>query len=309
MGSLGEKLKPKYKVYSGDNIIKRVLEQLEVAKEIASNPYVIEKVSIIVCELIEQRNIRIEGIKTNWNVLKGECTEEQISQILNLLKSITYELGKGESELDEPREGEPEPDQNKNENEAKGNRLGYSVKYEITVELKGRFSIKQQISLPSGCDETIITTFGFDPRDTGAIIENISRTKGFQINSIDPSGIVMQRRWREEDGRMAEMIRMKQDPIIAIVKYQQETSYHSMTMEELPNMMGSTKNFLHGQMRTTGICKSGKATYEEAQGTPEYQATLSAITGLPERKARFFPAIKEMCEKAGLEVSNRNREE
>lgn len=49
-------------VYSGDRIIQRILEKLGTTKSIAKNPYVIEKVIIILYEIMMQRDFKISGV-------------------------------------------------------------------------------------------------------------------------------------------------------------------------------------------------------------------------------------------------------
>ena len=275
-------------VYSGDRIIQRILEELGTTKNIAKNPYVIEKVVIILYGIMMQRDFKISGVNVRNGMVTGECGEKEIDQIVELLRNNEE---KAEKTLDD-----------KKDKSCRG------TEYRISID-----SSTQELTLltvmfspPYSKEQVIKDTFrDLEREGEEGVGETIERREGWQKTKINPDGIVMQRKWNEEPGVTAiKMRRMPNDPIIIeVTGFQTGIKYFSMSEpEQIPNLMGNTTNFFPGILKCLSRKYEMKDSPEEVRRTDRYKNLAGSIEDVG-KFGRYGNGIDKLNEYSRLPIN------
>ena len=271
------------KVYNGDRIIQKILEELGTTENIAKNPYVIEKVNGMLYEIMLQRGFEISGVKVEFGTLTGECEETEIEKIVRLL---TNNEEKAENVL-----------VNEDDEIVRGTEYSISVN-SSTQEL----TLLTKMKVPS-CkkQQLIIDTF----RDLGGeegVGETIERNEGWQKTKINPYGIVMERKWNEKPGEKAvKMRRMPDAPvIIEITDSEGVVQYCTMNIEQIPSLMGNNTNFFPGTLELLRKRKEIKSSPQEVKNTNMYKCVVDS--GKLNRSGRYNVGMTKLYGAAGIRI-------
>jgi len=275
-------------VYSGDRIIQRILEKLGTTKNIAKNPYVIEKVVIILYEIMMQRDFKISGVSVRNGMVTGECGEKEIDQIVELLRNNEE---KAEKTLDD-----------KKDKSCRG------TEYRISID-----SSTQELTLltvmfspPYSKEQVIKDTFrDLEREGEEGVGETIERREGWQKTKINPDGIVMQRKWNEKPGVTAiKMRRMPNDPIIVeVTGFQTGIKYFSIReVEQIPNLMGNTTNFFPGTLKWLIQKYEMKDSLEAVKRTDRYKVVAGSIEPVC-KFGRYGKGIDKLNEYSRLPIN------
>ena len=241
-------------VYSGDRIIQEILEKLGTTENIAKNPYVIEKVNRMLYEIMLQRGFEISGVKVEFGTLTGECEEAEIEKIVTLL---TNNEEKAEKVLVD-----------------KEDEIVMGTEYSISVDPSTQeLTLLTKMNVPPYSEQQVIKDTFRDLEGEEGVGETIERKEGWQKITINPDGIVMQRKWNEEPGKKAvEMRRMPDDPvIIEIIDSEGIVQYCTMNIEQIPSLMGNDTNFFPGTLKLLRERMEIKSSPQEVKDTKMYE--------------------------------------
>lgn len=147
--------------------------------------------------------------------------------------------------------------------------------------------------------QVIIDTFR-DLEGEEGVAETIERKEGWQKTTINPDGIVMQRKWNEKPSKKAvKMRRMPDDPIIIeITDSEGVVQYCTMDINQIPSLMGNTTNFFPGTLELLRRKKTIKDSPQEVKETEQYKLANNYLKLYP-KVGRYGVGMSSLYEVAG----------
>ena len=274
-------------IYSGDRVISRILQRLGCEDEVATNPYVIEKVEKLLRNLYEKG--KIERIPSR-------ATEEEIKRIAESIKPNSLFSRQEIAEMS-----------GKMSEQEAGDKTFLKYYYGIYVDpITDRLKIQQitfwnqrqriqveTTEFEKGKYDSVSATSRTETKEGEAIINEIKVT-----TIANRNGIVESRMFEKDEGKKVKIERTKGDPILAKITFLFETqnaktAYMPMDIDALPNLIEKQIKFngneegleeekpkepkkVWGYIRTKHgdeIIKTiwGYATIEDGKKSSEYQ--------------------------------------
>lgn len=216
--------------YSGDRVISRILQCLGCEYEVATNPYVIEKVEKLLRNLYEKGKIKR---------IPSSATEEEIKRIAESIKPNSLFS----------RQEIAEMSGKKNEQEA-GDTTFFKYYYGISVDPITDCLKIQQITFWNQRQRIQVETTEFQKGkyDSVSATSRTETKEGEAINEIkvttiaNRNGIVESKMFEKNEGKKVKIERTKGDPILAKITFLFETpnaktAYMPMDIDALPNLM------------------------------------------------------------------------